>query len=758
MVPRKRHVRSLVHVALFALCPALALAEEAPPPAPPAPSEPATATDVAPPATGTPPPAPTTPPPPSEEVSVVGTRVSKTAGSAHVVKQKQLEQFEYDDPHAVLLGVPGVYVRGEDAVGLRPNIGIRGATSDRSKKVTLMEDGVLFAPAPYSAPAAYYFPLVTRMKSVRVVKGPASISYGPQTVGGAIDMITQDIPAQRKGTLDVGAGQYGYKKLHLTYGSSDENSGFLIDGVHLESNGFKQLDGGGDTGFHRNELMVKGSYLLPFAGNQEIGIKLGYSDEASNETYLGLSDADFRANALRRYRASGLDRMEWKRTQVALTHRASLTPNIDITTTAYRHDLDRAWRKVNGFRGTDIESVLASPTTARNAIYHGVLTGAVDATTDDETILIGPNHRVFISQGLQTLVRVRGTTGPVTHRAEYGIRLHYDEVNRRHTQDGFVMTAGALLPDGRATEVTVDETASTHALAVHAVDAVGIGRLTVTPGIRLELFQSKLANRLNGRTGGGAHQIVLPGVGAHYAVTDELGVLAGVHRGFSPPPPSDDNRKTKPEDSVNYEAGTRWASKSLRAEVIGFYNDYRNLTDICTFSNGCENAFLDRQSSAGRARIYGLETYAEAELRVTKELSVPARLAYTYTRAIFLSDFDSPDPLFGSVRAGDDLPYVPKHQASGSLGLETKVWALSLAGTYVAAMRERAGQGETAPADLTDAYFILDASGSYRVLRWLSLYGNARNLLDNHYLVARRPFGARPGAPRWLQAGMKIDF
>ena len=90
-------------------------------------------------------------------------------------------------------------MRGEDGFGLRPNIGIRGANPDRSKKVTLMEDGILFGPAPYSAPAAYYFPLITRMELVRVIKGPGAISFGPQTVGGAIDLVTRGIPRRRGG-------------------------------------------------------------------------------------------------------------------------------------------------------------------------------------------------------------------------------------------------------------------------------------------------------------------------------------------------------------------------------------------------------------------------------------------------------------------------------------------------------------------------------------------------------------------------------
>ncbi|HEX6245280.1 MAG TPA: TonB-dependent receptor plug domain-containing protein, partial [Polyangiales bacterium] len=88
------------------------------------------------------------------EVTVVGTKLSRTAGSVHVLRSKDLERFNYDDPTRVVMSVPGVYVRNEDGFGLRPNIGIRGVNPDRSKKITLLEDGVLIAPAPYTAPAA----------------------------------------------------------------------------------------------------------------------------------------------------------------------------------------------------------------------------------------------------------------------------------------------------------------------------------------------------------------------------------------------------------------------------------------------------------------------------------------------------------------------------------------------------------------------------------------------------------------------------
>ena len=147
-----------------------------------------------------------------ETITVIGQAEAdaRIVGSAHLVDQQTLEAFAYDDLNRVLAFVPGVYLREEDGFGLRPNIGLRGANSDRSQKVTLLEDGVLFGPAPYSAPAAYYSPLTARMVGVEVFKGPAAIQHGPQTIGGAVNLISAPIPGVLSGLVAVDGGTDGY--------------------------------------------------------------------------------------------------------------------------------------------------------------------------------------------------------------------------------------------------------------------------------------------------------------------------------------------------------------------------------------------------------------------------------------------------------------------------------------------------------------------------------------------------------------------
>lgn len=693
------------------------------------------------------------------ELLVAGTSASRVAGSVHVIGPETLERMEYDDPHAVLRQVPGVYLREEDGVGLRPNIAMRGVNPDRSKKVTLMEDGVLFGPAPYSAPAAYYFPMMTRMSQVHVIKGPSAIAFGPQTVGGAIDLITRPVPVVPTAYLDVGYGQYGYRKAHAYAGYGNGQYGLLLEGVHVGNDGFKTLPDGANTGASRNEWMAKGSYLVdPMAEvTNELSIKASYSDEASNETYLGLTDDDFDENPNQRYPASALDRMDNHRTAFALTHELnSYDQGLNVRTTVYRNDFFRVWRKFNRLGGTAAGPVLANPDDPSNAAYYAVLAGLSDTSGPLDTLWVGPNQREFVSQGITSRFRIGAVTGPVTHKLETGLRLHHDSSARDHSEEAFAMVDGELVSASQPRLTTTLDFASTHALAAHVTDAMTFGPLTVTPGLRMETIYSVFEDYLADTNDERALVALMPGVGVYYALADYWGALAGAYRGFSPPPPGSDET-IEPEYSINYEVGTRYASWPTRLELIGFFNDYSNLTDICTFSSGCLDEDLGRQFDAGSAHVYGLEALAAHHFEAGS-LTFPVSGAYTLSYGEFRSSFDSADPIYGMVTAGDEIPYLPRHQLTAQLACEHERFGAYVAGTYVSPVREQAGSQPLDQVSSTDPLVTLDVGVSVKVLGFASLYLNARNLLGYQGIVAHRPFGARPNAPFWIQGGLKVEL
>lgn len=702
----------------------------------------------------------------------------RVGGSVGVVDEEVLEEAGYDNPDAVLQQVPGVTVRGEDGYGLRPNIGLRGVSSERSQKVTLMEDGVLFGPAPYSAPAAYYFPLMQRMVGVEVSKGPAAILYGPQTIGGAVNLLTRDIPTALEGGLDLGLGSaaaFGdnvYFRGHGHVGTSWSWGGFLAEVAHVETDGFKVLDraaahGQDNTGFSRTDVMLKARAHTDLDAEDfhRFDLKLGFGRELSHETYLGLSDADFEASPYRRYAASALDRMDWERFSAQLAHSWLSGDDFDLTTTLYRHDMTRAWRKLNRFRnGPSLEEILADPDGGVRRVFYDVLTGAEDTSSAGEALMIGTNDRSFVVMGAQTVGRYRFVTGEVRHEVELGLRYHYDRIEREHTEDGYEMQGGVLVRDATPREATTRNLGESHAVATHLRYAVAAHGLTATPGVRVEWIANSLTDRVAGSEVDATQAIALPGVGLHYAVLPSLGVLAGVTRGFSPVGPGQPD-EVLPETSVNYEAGVRFLDEDLgaRAEAIFFYNDYSNITGQCTLSSGCDPDALDSQFNGGEADVFGLELAAAHRFDAGAGVTVPVRLAYTFTDARFGSSFESANPQFGQVTSGDLIPYVPAHQASLHAGVAMERWSALAALTVVGRAREVAGpdldaSGPDGDKEFTDTQVLLDLMAEVQLHEHVTATLRVENVLDQRVIASRRPYGARPIRPFGAQLGVRLTL
>jgi Fe(3+) dicitrate transport protein len=679
-------------------------------------------------------------------------------GSGFVLNKAALEQFEFDDIHRVLQSVPGVYIREEDGYGSRPNIGLRGATSERSSKIALMEDGVLIAPAPYSAPAAYYFPNVSRMTQVEVFKGPSAFTYGPNTVGGAINMLSRSVNTKDSGELDLALGQQNYGKAHGHYSKNIGNFGLMLEGVHLRAEGFKTLSNDNNTGFVKNEILAKAHYEFaddPY--NQQVQVKAGYSEEVSHETYLGLTDVDFTDAPYQRYAASQNDKFDWEHLQMQGSHYIEINPDVTLLTQIYRRDFNRDWDRLNSFVSSrSIDRILAAPETGLNERFLRILKGETDSVTADETLILTLNDRTFYSQGIQSKLSWDSKLGEADITVDAGLRIHQDQVERFNRARYFDMVSGQLQYAGQTDEITTSNKDTTTAIAAFVNSKIQLGNLHTSFGLRIENIEGESNNYLAQTQQNNSDTVVLPGAGMFYQISPELGLVAGINKGFVPNSPGEAS-DIEPEESWNYELGLRASVANWQIEVIGFFNDYSNLKGSCTFSSGCKTE-LDVEFNGGEVDIYGAELSANGQFEFANGLTLPIKIAYTRTQSEFQSSFDSSFSQWGNVSVGDELAYLPENQFNLQVSLTGENWQLDLAYKYITEMSEAAGTGVELAGLMTSDISQIDLAAWYQINAALKIYAKLDNLTDETNIVSRRPFGARPSKPRQIILGAKYAF
>ena len=678
-------------------------------------------------------------------------------GSAHIVTEQELKDFDFEDAGKILKKVPGVNIQEEDGYGLRPNIGMRGTHPHRSKKVTLMEDGILIGPAPYSAPAAYYFPLTLRTKTIEVYKGPATIKYGPNSIGGAVNMVSNTIPNKQTSEINISGG--GLERFGAMSGSSDNNSGWMLEYNNLSSDGFKTLPNSGETGFKKNDLLLKGSIFKgsKSAKKQNLILKLGYSDEDSHETYLGLSDQDFSNDSYQRYLASQNDRMLNDHQLIQLHYDLNINSDLSMNVKTYHHQFRRNWSKFNGFNnGIKVGDILDDPTSGANEYYYDIMRGAENSSASNGTdlLVIGDNDRKYLSQGIQTEFDYFLETKNTEHDINVGVRLHRDQVKRHHTENLYSMTFGDLVKtEDQYTSTTINKDDAT-AIMGFVRDQIQIDNLKVEVGTRLENVKVKRVDFLTSESHTRDDFYVVPGAGIFYEFTRSFGVLAGINKGVTLVGPGQSEVVT-PGESINYETGFRY-NDLIYAEAIGFFSDYSNIKGSCSFSAGCDNSELTQEYNGGKAKIYGLEALISKDFSYKKWV-FPISLNYTLTRAEFAEDKVSENEEWGIglIRKGDPLPYIPLQRYSLSTGLRYKALRANISFNWQSEMFDQAvqeGRKEIA------AYGIVDMSVSYRVFKTGKAFIKVENIFDNSYLVSYRPYGARPGKPRLITGGVQYKF
>lgn len=720
-----------------------------------------------------------------DNITVVGTirNIDDVAGSITFISPEELKLQNHSDINRVLRAVPGLNIQEEDGYGLRPNIGIRGSGSDRSSKVLIMEDGVLMAPAPYAAPAAYYFPMIGRMHAIEVTKGPATVRYGPNTTAGAIQLFSTPIPKDEKenihGYANVMASDLGRVKAHAWVGDrvnlGTVDLGFMLETYQDHADGFKDI-AVGETGFDIEDYVMKlGAYSRD--GRHSLEFKFQYKDEVSHETYLGLSQADFDITPNLRYNASQLDNLVSNHKTYQLTHNIDFGQNWSLTNIAYRTEFARNWRKLDKFDNSQLSGLADCNSPAEIlddpilcALEFEALVGAQNYISPDDVLQLRANNRTYYAQGIQSALRGIFKAGTIEHDVIISARIHEDQVSRFQDQDGYrIDNTNLVLTTDNAPGTQANRLSKAKALSIYAQDSFTFNDLKITAGLRMENVKARqdrwdTPNRSLDPTSSRRNDYTqyLPALSAKYDVTNNLAVLGGIHKGFSAAPVSS-RESTDPEKSMVYEGGLRYRSaKGLKLDAILFYNDYSNLLGACTNSSGSSAGVggcdIGDAFNAGRVSVHGLELTSSIDLAdiFMTTISFPLSLSYSYTQSELKTSFSN--SFWGNVTAGDELPYVPKNQLTLTTGIEAEKWGIHTVLNLTSKMRNSAGQGPIDANQIIGGRTLVDFSTYYKLDDNITLQLKAENIFDEIYIAARRPYGLRPGKPREIFAGIAVDF
>jgi len=688
------------------------------------------------------------------EVLVIGSADQERliSGSASVVTAADLEEslvFTVDET----LRKAGAFTRGEEGLGLRPNIGLRGLDPTRSRKVLVLEDGVPLAHSPYGDNSGYYHPPIDRFAKVEVLKGAAQIAYGPHTIGGVINYATPGATEDFTGRLTLAAGNLGYSELGVKVSDTVGPWGFVGLFDRREADGARD-----NMNSLSHDFFVKA--ILDAGEDRSLILRASHNDEDSQITYTGLTAAEFAADP--RQNPFVNDEFKTHRTGASATWQQPLA-GLSTETTAYWYTFERDWWRQSSNSGQ-------RPNDASDPTCGGMAN--LLTTCGNEGRL-----RSYYVAGIEPRAQLTFETGEISHALRLGARYHIERQYRVQLNGDRPnsRTAGTSVNAG----VRENETRDTAAWSAFVDNRISFGQFAITPGVRFESIESERFNRLNARGGEDSLSEVIPGLGATFDPNERLTLFAGVHRGFSPPQVSDLITSTggsvtlDPELSWNYEAGVRARPfDGLDVEATIFKLEFENQIIPQSVAGGVGSTL----TSAGETVSEGLDLNLHYD---TPASSGPyARLSWVYLwNAEFVGRRNSSISGFTNVSTtGNRLPYAPEQLVSATLGYRGEGgWTTQLEWVHTSEMFTDdlntvavTANGQRGQIDAANTFNLAvrvplasvlsaNAAGEDDLASKLDVFVAVKNLTDELYVVDRSR-GTIPGDPRRVQMGLTARF
>jgi Fe(3+) dicitrate transport protein len=651
-------------------------------------------------------------------------------GNRSIITSDQIARTAARSIDTALQQVPGIKIKDETGTGVLPNISVRGLDSSRSGYAQVLLDGIPMTLAPYGHTGQSLFPATLFMiDRIDVARGGASIQYGPNNVGGVINLISKSIPTDWETSVNERMTFFGDSRNLFdtnisTGGAVNEDFSMRFDGNITKGESFREHS---ETDI--KNLMLK--TLWNIDGQNSLDATLQYYD-AFSELPGALNTPAYEADREQSLRPNDEFNADTKRLSLKYSHVLDDSKiidygEIDLRVFGNKSSRNFQWDFYDSSKDTD-----------------GNLGTSWSDTTQEATHLRN-SPRDFTVFGIEPTASLL-IDGDISQHIIAGARYINEDISYQlnHIEKS---TQTATRPR--------DWQMDTNAMAYYVSNKLGFfdDTLSVTPGMRYEDVRMTFTNLGQDYSQDNHVTEWLPGITLGYEFSSNWFAYTNAQRSLRTPQISQlwpKDQTLESELSWNYEAGVRFtpterSNLSIAAYRIDFENKVEYDRNVSLFVN------------IGQTRNQGIElegTYSPMSL---PDLILTG--AYNYL------DTEQLDGEF----AGNELAYVSKHQLSASalysikdidLGLMAFYYSKSFADLANSVEENVSGTSGEVPAytvvnvNIGTEFFKQDSHG-------LKVGLSVNNLFDNEYYFRGldvSPAGRVPASGRSLSLDVGYTF
>lgn len=643
----------------------------------------------------------------------------------------------------ILGRIPGLNIVESETGGFTANgIAARGLVATQSIEMNTRQNGYNISADIFGYNEAYYLPPMEAVSRIEMVRGSASLQFGPQ-FGGMVNYVINEVPKNK--TFELYTSQTGGSfGLFNTFNSL---SGTIKKWSYYSFVQYRTIDGWRPNS---KQWQLSGFGKVQYNVSDKFNAGIEYS-LLRNRIKMpgGLTDSMFEANPRSSFRSRNWLKSPWNILTAYANYTISPRTSVTLKTSLLLSSRALVWRNEDGGAGALDE---IDPSTGEY-IHREVENEIMHNTTTELRLL--HDYRL----------------GKMDNTIAGGIRYSYAWFKRQGGGEGTTGSDFNLSVTGPY-EYDLDYTTTNIAPFIENIFRVNDG-FTITPGFRLEYLKSTgkgyteednekiITNESRPR------YIPLFGTGAEYRSSANTNIYANVSQAYRPVDysqitafgvTSKIDPNLKDANGFNADLGYRGTIKNFLNFDIGlFYLAYNKRIGIVLVNPGSQNEYTLRTNVSNSVHK-GVESYIE--FNILKYLDSASNKGLSIFNSFALTDAKYTQGEFKGNRVETSPKYINRAGVTFTgKRLSTTFQINNNGDAFGDATNAR--RSEEPVAGYIPSYTVFDLSAAYKIKRF-SVKAGISNLTDKAYFTLRTDEypgpGIIPSIGRSFYAGISARF